>query len=120
LRLKVMGGGIDLHARPDHDMVANMHLITIKDGTLDIQIDIIADMYVLTVGTVEGWLNGRILTDLPQQLSEDGLSLRLFFGQVVEPEQFPGLLAFSFQVRVKTVVGFSGQHFSLSVLEGIW
>ena len=32
-RLKVMGGGIDLDGRPDHDMMANMDLITIQNGT---------------------------------------------------------------------------------------
>jgi hypothetical protein len=32
-RLKEMGGGIDLDDRPDHDMVANMHIIIIQNGT---------------------------------------------------------------------------------------
>ena len=62
-RLKVVGGGIDLDDRPDHDMIANMHLITIQNGTQDIQIDMITDINVLTVATVEGWLDDRILTD---------------------------------------------------------
>ena len=53
-RLKSMGGGIDLDARPDHDMVADVHLITVQNGTQEIQIDMIADMNVLTVYTVEG------------------------------------------------------------------
>ena len=59
-----MGGGIDLDGRPDHGMVANMHLTAIQDGTREIQKDMIADMNVLTVDTVEGWLDDRILTDL--------------------------------------------------------
>ena len=62
--LKGMGGGIDLDARPDHDMVANMHLIVIQNGTREIHIDMIADMSVLTVAAVEWRLNDRILTDL--------------------------------------------------------
>jgi hypothetical protein len=41
-------------------------------------------------------------------LLEEDLSFRHGFGQIVEPEQFLGLLAFSFQFRVKTVVDFSG------------
>jgi hypothetical protein len=41
-------------------------------------------------------------------LPEDGLSFRPGFGQIVEAEQLLGLLAVSFQVRIKTVVGFSG------------
>ena len=32
LRLKIMGGGIDLNGRSDHDMVANPHLIVIQNG----------------------------------------------------------------------------------------
>jgi hypothetical protein len=44
-------------------------------------------------------------------LLEDSLSFKLGFGPIVEPEQSLDLLAFSFQVRVKTVVDFSGQHF---------
>jgi hypothetical protein len=107
-RLQVMGGGIDLHGRPDHDMVADMHRITIQNGTQDIEKDMIADVDVLTVATVEGWLNDRILTDLSQQLLEDALSFGHGLARIVEPEQFPGPLAFSFQVRVKTVVAFSG------------
>ena len=79
----------------------------------DIQIDVIADMNVLTVATVEGRLYDRIPADLSQQLPEDGLSSRLGFCPIVEPEQSLGLLAFSVQVKIKTVVDFSGQHFSL-------
>jgi len=60
-----MGGSVDLDGRPDHDMMTNMHLITIQNGTQDIQKDMIADMNVLTVGTVEGWLNDRVLTNAP-------------------------------------------------------
>jgi len=52
-----MGGGIDLDGRPDHDMVADIHLITIQNGTQDVQKDTIADMNVLTVAAVEGRLN---------------------------------------------------------------
>jgi hypothetical protein len=103
-----MGGGIDLDDRPDHDMMANMHLITIQNGTQDIQKDMITDINVPTVATVEGWLNDRILTDLSEQLLEDGLSFMCGFGQIVEPEQFLGLLTFSFQVRIKAVIAFSG------------
>jgi hypothetical protein len=105
-----MGSSVDLDRRPDHDMVANMHLIIIENGTQEIQIDMIADLNVLTVAAVEGWLNDRVLTDISQQLLEDALSFRHGFGQIVEPEPFPDLLAFGFQVRIKTVVGFSGQH----------
>jgi len=72
LRLKEMSGGIDLDGRPDHDMVANMHLITVQDGAQEIQVDMIADIDVLTVDTVEGRLNDRIVTDLSQQLPKDG------------------------------------------------
>ena len=64
LRLKLMGRGIDLDVRPDHDMIANIHLIAIQDGAQDIQIDMIADRYILTIDTKEGWLNDRILTDV--------------------------------------------------------
>jgi len=59
-----MGGRVDLDARPDHNMVANMHLITVENGTQDIQKDVIANMNVLTVHTVEGRLNERILTNM--------------------------------------------------------
>jgi len=44
-------------------------------------------------------------------LLEDSLSVGHGFGQIVEPEQALGLLALSFQVRIKAVVGFSSQHF---------
>ena len=84
--LKVMGGGVDLDGRPDHDMIANLHLITIQDGAQDIQIDMIADINVLTVATVEVWLNELRLTDLSQQLLEDGLSFRCSYDQIVKPE----------------------------------
>lgn len=89
-------------------MVAYMHRITIQNGTQDIQKDMINHINVLTVATVEGWLNDRILTDFSWQLQEDGLSFRTGFGQIVEPEQFLGLLVFNFQVRVKSVISFSG------------
>jgi hypothetical protein len=106
--LKVMSGGIDLDGGPDHDMIADAHLIIVENGAHEIQIDMIADIDVPAVAAVEGWLNGRIPADLSQQLPEDGLSLGHGFGPIVEPEQFLGLLALSLQVRVKTVVPFSG------------
>jgi hypothetical protein len=43
-RLKGTGGGIDLDDRPDHNMVANMYLIIVQNGTQEIQIDMIADL----------------------------------------------------------------------------
>jgi len=63
LRLKVMSGGIDMDSRPDHDMAANTHLITIQNDTQDIQKDSLADINVLAIATVEGRLNDRILAD---------------------------------------------------------
>jgi hypothetical protein len=69
---------------------------------------VIAEMDVLTVDTVKGWLDERILTDMSQQLLEDGLSFRLGFGQIVAPEYILDLLALSFQASIETVVEFSG------------
>jgi hypothetical protein len=85
-RLKEMGGGIDLDDRADRDLVANVQLIAVQNGTQDIQTDMIADMNVLTVTTVDGWQYDRILADLSEKLLEDGLSFRRGFGQIVEPE----------------------------------
>jgi hypothetical protein len=59
-----MGCGVDLDVRAEYDMVTNVHFITIQDGTQDIQKDVIADVNVLAVATKEGWLDGRVLTDL--------------------------------------------------------
>jgi hypothetical protein len=61
--LKGMGGGVDLDDRPHRDRVANLHHTVVKNRAPEIQIDMVADMSVLTVATVEGWLNDRILTD---------------------------------------------------------
>jgi hypothetical protein len=103
-----VSGGIDLDVGPDHDVVANMHLVAIQNGAQDIQKYMIADIDVLAVATVEGGFDDRILTDLAQQLLEDGLSFRLGFGLIVEPEQCLGPFAFRLQVRIKTVVDLSG------------
>jgi len=51
--MNVMGSGIDLDARSDHDMVTNMHLVTIQNSAQNIQIDMIADSNVLTIDTVD-------------------------------------------------------------------
>jgi hypothetical protein len=92
-------------------MVANAHLVTIQDGTQNIQKDMISEMNILTVAAVKGGFNARVLADLAQQLLEDGSSLGHGFSQIVQSEQFPGPLAFGLQVRVETIVAFSGQHF---------
>lgn len=81
-----MRGSIDLDTGPHHDVVTNVHLVTVQNGTQDIQIDVIADVDVLTVGALEWWLNDRMPTNLPQQSPEDGLTLRHGFGQIVKPE----------------------------------
>jgi hypothetical protein len=105
---------VDLHSRPDHRVLADMHLVAIQDGALDIQIDMIADINVLTVAAMEGRLNDRILTDLSQQLPQDGFSFGRGCGQVVALQQFLGLLALSLQFRIETVVAsFPRTAFSL-------
>jgi hypothetical protein len=75
----------------------------------------IADICVLTVTTVEGRLNNRMMTDSPKQLLENGLPFRSAFGQIVDPEPCFCLLAFSFQIRIKAVVGSRGAGPTFSV-----
>jgi hypothetical protein len=69
---------------------------------------VIADINVITVVTIEGRLDGRILTDPCQQLPQDSLSFIGSFAPVETPQQLPGLLAISFQLSIKAIVGFSG------------
>jgi hypothetical protein len=71
----------------------------------------IPDMDVLTVAAIEGRLNDRVLTDLSQQLPEDELSFRFGLGHIVEPEPLLDLSALRVQLRIETVVDFSGEHF---------
>ena len=36
LRSKLMGGGVDLDAGPDHDVIASAHLVTVQNGAQDV------------------------------------------------------------------------------------
>jgi hypothetical protein len=108
-----MGGGVDLDCRCDHDMVADMYLIVVQNGTHPIQIDMIADVDVVAVAAVEGGLYERTLTDLTQQLLENGPSFRYGFRQIIAAEQFLGPPTLGFQVRIKAVVDVSSQHLLL-------
>jgi hypothetical protein len=92
-------------------MVANMHLIAIQNGTLNVQIDMIADVDVFAVYTVEGRLYDRVLAYVSQQSLKNSMPFGGGVGTIVKLEQTPDLLAVSRQVRIKAVVGFSCQHF---------
>jgi hypothetical protein len=92
-------------------MVANMHLIAIQNGTLNVQIDMIADVDVFAVYTVEGRLYDRVLAYVSQQSLKNSMPFGGGVGTIVKLEQTPDLLTVSRQVRIKAVVGFSCQHF---------
>jgi hypothetical protein len=108
--LKEMGSSVDLDGRPDHDMVANKHLGAIQYGALDIQIAAITDSDVATVRAIEGRLNDRVVADMAQQTGKDTLSFGLGFCEIVDSDQLLEVLAFGHEVRIKAVVGLSGEH----------
>jgi hypothetical protein len=106
-----MGGAVNLHGWSDHHMPANLDLVGIQDGAVHIDLDCLAYLNILAITTVEGRLNRRILADGSQQLLQKALAFWPCFGEVVAAEQSLHPLQLCLQLRIQSVVNFSGKHF---------
>ncbi len=105
-----MGGGVDLHVRPNHYLGADANGGIVQQGGPHVDVAALAKMDVAAIGAVEGRADkgtlGQLTDDLQQQR-------QLFIPLVAAIEaavQTGRLLAQQIQFRCHAVVRLAGDH----------
>ncbi|MNY30750.1 hypothetical protein D3C86_1648740 [compost metagenome] len=103
-----MGGGIDLHVRPYHDIGADADRRVVQQGGPHVDVAALAKVDVAAIGAVEGRADKGVFCQFTNQLRQQCPLFSLIFRPIQTAIAARRLPAQNIQLRGHAVVGLAG------------